>query len=152
MRFFAPILAAGCTTIGMMASLHGCGSTTSNCPADDGGGDGGSEEGTDAGGSGMIHVRGTIMGTICPTVNPLGVGPENGGTVELTATINGDADDSGAIVPIWSAPSGSFSDPNALDTTFTCASAGDVTVTLTGTVPGCTQEASATVYCLTASQ
>ncbi len=148
MRFFGPILAARCATIGMAAWLSGCGSTESTCDVNDAGDDEGSE-GMDAGAPGMIMVRGTVTDTVCPTVNPISVGPENGGTVELTATINGGAPDGGTVVLSWSAASGSFSDPSTSDTTFTCTSLGAVKVTLMATIPGCSQQATATVHCTT---
>ena len=81
-------------------------------------------------------------------MNPISVGPDNGGYVVLSATINNDAD-AGGFLFMWSASSGSFSDPSALDTTYECTSPGSVALVLTITGSGCDQQSGAMVDCTT---
>jgi hypothetical protein len=99
-------------------------------------------------GPGMLEVVGTFTNTTCPEVNPIGVGPDSGGLVSLTATVAGAAPDGSALSYLWAAPAGSFSDPGALDTSYRCPGAGVISVTLTAMAgPSCQNEAIALVTC-----
>ena len=97
--------------------------------------------------SGAVQV--TIGNATCPAANPFSVGPNNGGTVSLKATISMDSMTEGGTETFrWSAASGSFSDPTAPETTFTCSTPGPVTITFTvSTDGGCSEQASSTVFC-----
>jgi hypothetical protein len=104
-------------------------------------------------GPGMVQINGTFTNVYCPSVNPLTIGPENGGEVPVAATVNtGPPDaDAGPVSLSWTAPSGSFKDPHALTTTYRCAARGVVTVTftVTATAGDCAQSASSIVLCST---
>ena len=141
------IVVAGCAAIGVTPAMAGCGGDNPRCDAGDGSLDVSST--SDDSGPGMVQVTGTFTSTDCPAVNPIGVGPENGGSVSLSATIGGSPPEGGTFTLSWTASSGTFSNPHSSDTTFLCAAAGTVTVTVTVTVPGasCEQHASTTVSC-----
>lgn len=102
----------------------------------------------DASGEGAVSVNATFSTGICATVDPLSIGPNNGGTVVLSATIVGSDQVSGMETLLWTATSGAFSDPNSPTTSFTCTAAGTVTVTFTvSSSGGCSQQAIGTVVC-----
>lgn len=140
----SPLPAIACCVALAAWELTGCGGT--RAPCDGGGGDAPNDvTGDDA--PGALQITTTVGETACPTVNPFGVGPDNGGMIALDATLSGDAPDGETIMVDWSATAGTFSDPHSLDTTYFCAAAGIVTVTLTASLPGCQQQASAALTC-----
>jgi hypothetical protein len=97
--------------------------------------------------SGAVQV--TIGNATCPAANPFSIGPNNGGSMNLRASISpGSLPEGGTEAFRWSAPSGSFSDPTALETMYTCSAPGSVTITFTvSTDGGCSEQASGTVLC-----
>jgi hypothetical protein len=99
-------------------------------------------------GDGMVHIS---VGIACPgvhlvsyTVSPLTA--SIGGTIAVTA-VPGDPD-SGALTFAWTASSGTFADPAASHTTFQCATAGPVTITLRTQGDICQENDSLEVTCL----
>jgi hypothetical protein len=142
------LLAAVCAVLAVAVGPSACGSESPDCPAAD---SGISDDGSDDGGTGNVVIHGTFSNTSCPAVNPIGIGPNNGGVVELAATINGDDSEGGILTLEWSATSGSFSSPGSLETTFSCSKIGAVTVTFTVSVLGCSQQASGIIECTKAA-
>ena len=152
-RRWAHVVAAAWTGVAGIATTAGCASDqAAACTASD---SGSSDDSSDSGGSGgddsggLIQVNGTYTDTACPSVNPLSVGPDNDGLVSVDATFNGSVDDGGAFTLTWTATSGAFVDPHALDTTFQCIAPGRVTVTFIVSGGGCDQRSSSTIVCTT---
>jgi hypothetical protein len=140
-----PVVSAW-VTVSFAAMMTGCGSDTRHCDAGDAASpDADSSSEDDA--PGMVQVTGSYSNTVCATVNPISVGPDNGGSVSLSATISGSPGEGGVPAFTWSATSGTFSDPHVLDTTFFCAAPGAVTVTATVSSPGCAQSTTGIVRC-----
>jgi hypothetical protein len=153
-NFRGRFLVAACSAIAAAASIAGCGSDQAvTCwPSDSGGSDDSSDDSSGNPGDDsatVLLINGTFTNTDCPSVNPLSIGPDNAGLVSVTATFNGSVDDSGAFTLTWTATSGAFVDPHALDTTFQCLAAGNATVTFTVSGAGCSQEYSGIVRCTT---
>jgi hypothetical protein len=141
------IVVGAITALALGAAAVGCGSDEGHCPIADAGADDGN--GSDDGGApGMVHVIGNFTNMSCPAVNPITIGPDNGGTVDLEATFVSPAgdEDAGATV-LWSATNGIFANAHALDTTFMCVDYGLVTVTLTVHMSGCSEQAQGMVNC-----
>jgi hypothetical protein len=143
------IVVAACAA-GVMATA-GCGGSSHVCSGGDSGGDGESSNGDGQGGQGgpagmgQVFVEASV--TNCASLTPISVSPNNGGSVQLGASIV-DAPDNGAPPIVkWTATSGTFSDPLSSNTTFVCGAPGAVTVTLTLSSPGCDQHASASITC-----
>ncbi len=130
------LVIAACIASGAVALFTSCGTSSSvrGSGADD------------ASGPGYIEVHGTFTSTVCPTVEPIGIGPDNGGAVLLSGTID-TPPDSGVVTPTWTATSGSFADPHAVNTTFVCAGPGMVTVTLAAVIADCNLSASGSFMC-----
>jgi hypothetical protein len=126
-----------------------CGNVDSGALGDgfaDGWGSGngsGNEDGST--GPGMVLVEAAV--TYCGSVSPISVSPVNGGVVSLSANVFGPTNNGPPPALQWTAPSGTFSEPNNAGTSFTCGGPGPVTVTLTATSLNCHQTASATVVC-----
>jgi hypothetical protein len=131
-----------------LASSAACGTSAGVCylPAGDGGDEGGGVGSLDSG-AGMVIVNGTLTNIDCPTVSPISVSPENGGSFDLGISIV--AADGGPIGAwSWMATSGKISDPTMLNTTLTCTARGNVTVTFDLVTMGCKlQSAQITVDC-----
>lgn len=132
------------------ATIAGCASDQSECPTSDSGSSDDSSAdvsvGADASG-GLIEVNGTYTDTLCPSVNPLSLGPDDDGLVSVGATFNGNIEEAGVFTLMWTATSGAFTDAHALDTTFECLAPGNVTVTFTVSGAGCNQQSSGSVTC-----
>lgn len=153
-----PIVAAACVATLCVATAAGCGDDSSaechsgGAGADGDAGDSGDSTGADgpggpgdSGGVGQVLIEGSV--TNCAAVSPISVSPDNGGMVILSATINDPPNNGAPPTFQWTAPGGTFADPRALSTTFTCGGAGTVIVTLTVSSPGCDQHSSGTVIC-----
>jgi hypothetical protein len=144
------------TLVAASTALPACffGDDSSDCHHGDGGADGG-DSGADggdggvgeSGGYGFILIEASINN--CAAVSPVSSSPVNGGSVSLTVTVDPPPPPFNGSAPTlqWSAPSGTFSNPNSPDTTFTCAGPGTVMVTFAATSPGCNQQASAPITC-----
>ncbi|HEX3770747.1 MAG TPA: hypothetical protein VHV30_07785, partial [Polyangiaceae bacterium] len=79
--------------------------------------------------SGTLDITGQV--TACATANGISALPGEttvGASVALSASASGASPD--GIGYTWSAPSGTFSAPNAANTSFTCTAPGPVAVTL----------------------
>jgi hypothetical protein len=126
-----------------LLSPGACASAPPYCPRDDG--DASSDASDD--GPGAIRVTGTYTNATCPEVNPIGIGPDSGGVVMLTATVAGGPPDGSTLSFTWMAPTGSFTDPLALDTSYRCPGAGVIAVTLTATAGVCQNQTIALVMC-----
>ncbi len=102
--------------------------------------------------TGSVAVNGVV--NVCPQIDALDANPTEvfvGGTVGLAATAH-DADHGpSTLTAAWSATSGTFTDPSALATRFTCTQPGAATLTLTvsdgDATAGCPATASLTVTC-----
>ena len=98
--------------------------------------------------TGGIQVGGTV--NICPLVDALSASPGEvkvGGAIALIGTAH---DTDGAPAPLrflWTATGGTFSDPTAASSRFTCAIAGDTTITLTVSDGDCSDSATLTATC-----
>jgi hypothetical protein len=82
--------------------------------------------------SGSVLVNGMLNS--CPVIDEVGANPDEvmvGSSVSLTAVAHDSDAGPAPLSYAWSAPSGSFSDPSSANPTFTCASIGSVTATLT---------------------
>jgi hypothetical protein len=134
-----------CAAVGVLATLAGCGGDAAQCPLEDAGGPEGAS-GSDAG-SGAVLVHGTFSNTTCPALNSPGASPDNGGMIDLTASISGSPADGGIPTFMWTATNGIFTNPRALDTTFHCIAVGVVTVTLTLSLGDCQQQVSLDIDC-----
>jgi hypothetical protein len=130
----------------MLAALVGCGGDAAQCPLEDAGGPSTDSSGADEG-TGAVLVRGTFSNTICPALDPAGASPDNGGLVQVTATVSGSPPEGGIPTFTWSATNGIFMNPHALDTTFQCVALGLVTLTLTLSVGDCMQQESLDIDC-----
>jgi hypothetical protein len=120
-----------CILLGAACSLDGCGSNA----------------------VGACDSLGNAPLVQCPGLFTLLVAPDQvevGGSVAVTATTEANLD-GGATQLSWSAQSGTFSDPNAALTTFTCTAPGTVALHLTVTRESCTETLSASVTCAAAS-
>jgi hypothetical protein len=136
---------AAFTTMSVFAALTACGGEASRCPLEDSGASDDSSEGD--GGTGAVVVHGTFSNSICPALSPLGASPDNGGFVDLTATVSDTPPNEGVPTFNWSATNGIFKNPHALDTTFQCVAIGVVTLTLTVSLGDCHQQASLDLHC-----
>jgi hypothetical protein len=124
------LLALGCLSLGAAGAMAGCSSNAAtNCgPLD------------------AALIR-------CPGLYTLSVVPDQaalGGTINMTATVTSDVD-AGTPVFLWSAPSGTFGDPSASSTSFTCTAPGNVPVTFVVKREGCSEMLSASVNCVAAA-
>jgi|SRR5579863_5962253 hypothetical protein len=144
------IVVAACAAAVVGPTTAGCGGGSRACTGGDSGdaessnGDGQGGQGAPMG-MGQVFVEASV--TNCASLTPISVSPNNGGSVQLGASIV-DAPDNGAPPTVkWTATSGTFTDPLSSNTTFLCAAPGTVTVTLTLSSPGCDQHASASVTC-----
>ncbi|HVU93056.1 MAG TPA: lamin tail domain-containing protein, partial [Jatrophihabitans sp.] len=103
--------------------------------------------------TGSVSVNGTI--DLCPVVDGLSASPGEvsvGGSIALAGAAH-DADGGPAALTYrWTASSGTFSDAGAPSPTFTCTSAGPVTVSLAVSDGDCGDSASATVTCTGAAR
>ena len=142
--------AAACTAGCAIASAYGCANNNSPCLTTDmGNWEGGPyDDSGDDTSPGAISVTGTFNNTTCPSVNPISIGPDNGGVVSLEAVINNGTQEAAAFTASWKASFGIFSNPNGLTTTYFCTLAGLITVTFTISSPGCQpQESAGTIDC-----
>jgi len=135
-----------CAAVGVIAALAACGGDAAQCPLEDAGSESGDSSNADEG-SGAILVHGTFTNTTCPALYPAGASPDNGGLVELTATLSGSPPDGGTPTVVWSATNGIFVNPHILDTTFQCVAIGLVTLTLTVSIGDCHQQESLQIDC-----
>jgi hypothetical protein len=125
------LLALGCLSLGAAGAMAGCtanGATTCDPLAD------------------AAVIR-------CPGLYTLSVVPDQaalGGAVTLTATVTSDVD-AGTPMFLWSAPSGTFADPAASSTSFTCTAPGNVPVAFVVKREGCREMLSASVNCVAAA-
>ena len=131
--------------MGVLAALAGCGGDATQCPLEDAAAPEDSS-GSDAG-AGAVLVRGTFSNTTCPALNSPGASPDNGGMIDLSASISGSPADGGIPTFLWTATNGVFTNPRALDTTFHCVTIGLVTVTLTLSLADCQQQVSLEIDC-----
>lgn len=132
------------TTMGVFAALGACGSDGFTCPNEDAGEDAPNES---DGGSGAVAVHETFTNTVCPALSLIGASPDNGGFVDLTASVSATPPSEGAPTFAWSATNGIFKTPNTLDTTFQCVAVGVVTVTLRVTLGDCSEQESLVLHC-----
>ncbi|MEY4512216.1 MAG: hypothetical protein RLZZ450_4338, partial [Pseudomonadota bacterium] len=101
---------------------------------------------------GNVSINGQF--NVCPAVTSLFASPSTafvGNTVALAATARDRDND--PIAFSWSAPSGTFSTPNAASTNFLCTSAGSFVATVAvydGPSRGCTRTGTQTVTCVAA--
>lgn len=106
--------------------------------------------------SGPTPEAGAIVVTAtanqCPTIDAIGVNPANvfvGSSLALVGLARGP--NSAALTFVWTATSGSFSNPTSSVTAFTCTTAGAPTITLTvwdgSDAAGCVAVQSVTVTC-----
>jgi hypothetical protein len=149
---WSDVVAAACAAVVGMATIA-CSGGKGGCSASDSGGTGdagdiGTSSGGDASG-GVVQVNGTFTDTLCPSVNPLSVGPDNDGLVLVGATFNGTVEEGGVFTLTWTATSGAFTDPHALDTSFQCIAPGRVTVTFVVSGAGCDQRSTGMIICTT---
>jgi hypothetical protein len=89
----------------------------------------------------------------CPDLTSVRAAPDQaqvGTPVVVVATAVG-VIDAGTALFSWSASSGSFGDPAAPITTFTCAAPGRVTLTVAATQDGCSEAMSTTLDCVAAA-
>jgi hypothetical protein len=92
-HLWGPVVSAS-VMVGFAAMVAGCGSDTRRCDAGDAvSPDADSSSEDDA--PGMVQVTGSYSNTVCATVNPISVGPDNGGSVSLSATISGSPGEGG---------------------------------------------------------
>lgn len=85
----------------------------------------------------------------CPNLSSLAIVPNHaavGGSVAVTASVTSAAD-GGVPVLAWSASGGTFADPSAPLTTFTCTAPGPAAVTIAATQDGCTETLTGSVDC-----
>jgi hypothetical protein len=124
--------------LGALVALSGC--TNSSDPP------GGAREARPPGDAGSPDGI-TVTFYPCPTVASLSAAPS---AIDRDATAMVSAQtvipDGGMLV--WTAPSGSFSDPGATDTTYSCATPGMVTLTATVTYMLCKHSETVMVTCL----
>jgi hypothetical protein len=98
---------------------------------------------------GNLSVNGTF--NICPKVTSTTISPTTvavGSAASLSATARDRDND--PLTFAWTAPSGSFSAPGSSSTSYTCASAGVQTLTLSvddGPLRGCTRSATVMITC-----
>jgi cysteine-rich repeat protein len=95
--------------------------------------------------TGSIEINGTL--NVCPQVTAAAADPastESSSALTSSATdLDGDM-----LTSAWSATSGSFADPSAANTSYTCASSGEQTLTVTvDDGRGCTHAKTVTVTC-----
>lgn len=102
--------------------------------------------------NGGVLVNGTI--NVCPVVDGIDTGSigSSGGSAFAVTAIAHDVDHGpSSLGYAWAASSGTFSDASASNPTFTCASAGPVTLTVTVSdgdpTAGCPDTRTATVTC-----
>jgi hypothetical protein len=82
--------------------------------------------------TGSVTVSGAI--NVCPTIDGINANPTEvavGSSVALSALAHDSDAGPSPLSYAWSAPSGTFGSATAKDTSFTCASEGSVTVSLT---------------------
>jgi len=129
----------------LSAMAAACGDQAPPCPNEE---DAESPDSGDGGGGpGLVRVIGTYTNASCPEVNPISIGPDSGGLVSLSATISGSAPDGSVLTYTWSAPTGSFTDPQSLETSYKCPGAGVITVSLTAAGGPCQNETVGLVMC-----
>jgi hypothetical protein len=93
------------------------------------------------------------VGIQCPglrvsqyTLSPLSTSV--GGTIDVTAAGEDDSTDAAVIGYTWTAPMGTFADPKAAHTTYTCTGAGTVTLTVTVSNGDCRASGGMMVTCV----
>ena len=82
--------------------------------------------------TGSVSVHNTI--NICPVIDSINASPATavvGGTIALGSTAHDSDTGPSALAYQWTSSSGMVAAPAAANATFTCASAGSVTITLT---------------------
>ena len=84
--------------------------------------------------TGTIIITGIIVtGDSCPVIKTWAISPRQtatvGGTIDVTASVT-DADTGDTLTYAWAATSGTFADPASATTTYSCASAGTQTLSL----------------------
>jgi len=125
------------------AASPGCGSELPpSCPESS---DAEPDSGDD--GPGTIVIIGTLTDSSCPEIAPIGVSPDSGGLIVLSATVSGPPPDGSVLSYSWSAPTGSFTAPDALDTSYRCPGAGPISVTLTASAGACRNQTIAVAMC-----
>jgi hypothetical protein len=97
-------------------------------------------------GDGSASVQGSFNN--CPTVRAAASPPAApvGGTIDVMATL-ADMDPADRLSVAWSAPSGSFANATLAHTTYTCATAGEQTLTARASDGRCEESATVTVSC-----
>jgi hypothetical protein len=105
--------------------------------------------------TGSVLVAGVL--NICPTIDGISANPAEvavGGTVALSAVAHDSDAGPSPLSYTWSASSGSLSSSTASNPTFTCATAGTVTVSLTANDgdAACTDSRTATITCSAAGK
>jgi 3-phytase len=96
--------------------------------------------------AGTAQINGTTK--LCPVIDELTAAPAEariGGSVALIAGAHDG--DSAALTYGWAASSGTFSNAAAASTSFTCATVGEVPVTVSVSDGTCTETLSTTVTC-----
>ena len=110
-----------------------------------GGHDGGQDGGPDAASDVPININltidqcPTVVADATPVVTPLG-SPVN-------VNGNGADPDHDPLTFKWSAPTGTFADPTAASTSYTCTQAGDVSLTVTVSDRRCDTQTSLMITC-----
>jgi hypothetical protein len=136
-------MAAACAVMHAFAAAMHCGTSPGgNCadagiPSDDSPNDRGS-----------VVINATVAPADCPKITGIVATPyavDVGSSALVTATVS--ASESGTPTLRWSAPSGSFADPSAAETTFVCAVPGSVLLSVTATLGGCIDTSNVPVDC-----
>jgi len=108
-------------------------------------GTGGRDGGLDAASDVPININltidqcPTVVADATPVVTPLGSSVNVNG--------NGTDPDNDPLTYAWSAATGTFADPSAASTSYTCAQAGDVSLTVTVSDRRCDTQTSLTITC-----
>jgi len=100
--------------------------------------------------TGSVLVNGTL--NICPAIDNVSANPAEvfvGGSVALTGMAHDSDAAPSALTYLWTASSGTFSTPTAVSTSFTCATPGIATITLSASDgdPACASTSSVAVIC-----
>ena len=91
----------------------------------------------------------SALPSICPKIADYSVSPtEIEGNAPVALTASADATDAGVLTFAWTATAGQIANASSANTTFQCASAGPVTLTLTISNGVCGDSVTVALICL----